>query len=63
MYQGPVVAAQQILDPSCQTVHPLKEKKGAHPLQQSLQESKSQPLGVRLPPQDVWEGLLSFYLY
>ena len=40
MYLGPVVAAQQVLDPSPQTSHPRKEKKGGtHPLQQSLQES------------------------
>ena len=28
MYLGPVVAAQQVLDPSPQTAHPGKEKKG-----------------------------------
>ena len=28
MYLGPVVAAQQVLDPSPQTSHPRKEKKG-----------------------------------
>ena len=40
MYLGPVVAAQQLLDPSPQNSHPRKEKKGgAHPLQPSLQES------------------------
>ena len=42
MYLGPVVAAQQVLDPSPQTSCPWKEKKkggGAHPLQPSLQES------------------------
>ena len=41
MYLGPVVAAQQVLDPSSQTRHPRKEKKGggAHPLQPSHQES------------------------
>ena len=40
MYLGPVVAAQQVLDPSPQNCHPRKEKKGgAHPLQPSLQES------------------------
>ena len=32
MYLGPVVAAQQVSDPSPQTSHPQKEKKGAHPL-------------------------------
>ena len=41
MYLGPVVAAQQVLDPSLQTSYPRKEKRGggAHPLQPSLQES------------------------
>ena len=39
MYLGPEVAAQ-VLDPSPQTAHPQKEKKGgAHLLQPSLQES------------------------
>ena len=52
VYLGPVVAAQQVLDPSPQTGYPRKEKKGggggggAHPLQPSLQESKSQDLGI-----------------
>ena len=41
MYLGPMVAAQQVLDPSPQTSCPRKEKKGgAHPLQPSLQESR-----------------------
>ena len=42
MYLGPVAAAQQVLDPSPQNIHPRKEKKGgggAHLLQPSLQES------------------------
>ena len=39
MYLGPVVAAQKVLDPSPQTRCPQKEKRGAHPLQPSLQES------------------------
>ena len=42
MYLGPVVAVQQVLDPSPQHTH-LREEKGeggvAHPLQPSLQES------------------------
>ena len=54
MYLGPVAVAQQFLDPSPQTSHRRKERKGAHPLQPSLKESKSQHLGIRLPPQDVW---------
>ena len=28
MYLGPLVVAQQVLDPSPQTSHPRKEKKG-----------------------------------
>ena len=40
MHLGPVVAAQQVLDPSPQNCPPRKEKKGGpHPLQPSLQES------------------------
>ena len=40
MYLGPVVAAQQVLDPSPQTSCPRKGGGGgAHPLQPSLQES------------------------
>ena len=62
MYLGPVVAAQQVLDPSPQTSYPRKKKEGggggggggAHPLLPSLQEFKSQGLGICLPPQDVW---------
>ena len=41
MYLGPVVAAQQVLDPSPQHPHLREEKKGGggHQLQPSLQES------------------------
>ena len=39
MCLGPVLVAQQVLDPSPQTSHPQKEEKGAHQLQPSLQES------------------------
>ena len=47
MYLGEVVVAQQVLDPSPQTSYPGKEKGGgAHLLQASLQESKSQGLGI-----------------
>ena len=47
MYLDPVVAAQQVLDPSPQTSHPQKEMRGgAHALQPSLQDSKSQGLGI-----------------
>ena len=55
MYLGSVEAAQQVLDPSPQTSYPQKEGGGGtHPLQPSLQESKSKGLGICLPPQDVW---------
>ena len=48
MYLGPVVVAQQVLEPSFQTSYPWKEKKrGPHLLQPSLQESKSQGPGMR----------------
>ena len=55
MYLGPVVATQQVLDPSFPSDYSSSERKeeGAHPLQPSLQESKSQSLGIWLPPQDV----------
>ena len=41
MYVRPVVAAQQVLNPSPQHTHLREEKKGggAHPLQPSFQES------------------------
>ena len=40
MYLGPVLVAQQVLDPSPQTAHSRKENNGgAHPLQPGLQES------------------------
>ena len=55
MYLGTVMVAEQVLDPSFQSCHPRKEKGvGTHRLQSSLLESKSQGLGKRLPPQDVW---------
>ena len=59
MYLGPAVAARQVLNLSPhQTIFPRKERGGggggAHPLQPNLQESKSQGLGICLPPQDVW---------
>ena len=52
MFLGPVVAAQQVLDPFPQS-NPQKEKKGgAHPLQVSLR-SLPQILGISLPHQGV----------
>ena len=43
MNLGPLVVAQQVLDPSPKTSHPRKEKGGAPPLQSSLQESNPEP--------------------
>ena len=37
--EGSQNVSQQVLDPSPQTRYPRKEKKGAYPLQPSLQES------------------------
>ena len=52
MYLGPVVGGQQVLDPTLRLGILRKKRRGAHPLQPSLQESKSQGLGICLPPQD-----------
>ena len=58
MYLGPVVASLQVLHPSPQTSHPETEKKeevgGAIRCSHVFQESKSQGLDIRPPPQDVW---------
>ena len=50
-------------DPFPQTSYARKEKKGggAHLLQPSLQESKSQGLGICLPPQDVMGKVFLFF--
>ena len=53
MYLGPVVAAQQVLDPSLQTSSPRKEKKGGggggHIRYNQVFRSLSQDLGIPLP--------------
>ena len=51
MYLGPVVAAQQVLDPSPQTSCPRKEKKGGggHIRYNQVFRSLSQDLGIPLP--------------
>ena len=54
MYLGPVVAAQQVLDPSPQTSYPRKEKKGGgggggHIRYNLVFGSLSQDLGIPLP--------------
>ena len=49
MYLGPVVAAQQVLDPSSQTSCPRKEKRGGHIRYNQVFRSLSQDLGILLP--------------
>ena len=51
MFLGPVVAAQQVLDPSPQTSHPRKERKGGSGTSVIAKSSgvKSQDLGIGLP--------------
>ena len=46
MFLGPVVAAQQVLDPSPQTSHPRKERKGGHIRYSQVFRSLSQDLGI-----------------
>ena len=53
IYIGPVVEAQQVLDPSPQTSYPRKNERWGH-IQPSLTESNTQVLGIHLPPQDIW---------
>ena len=65
MYLGPVVAAQQVLDPSPQTSHPRKERKkergGALPLQPSLQESIIPGSRYRFTFQDVTGKVILYF--
>ena len=49
MYLGPVVAAQQVLDPSPQTSCPRKEKRGGHIRYNQVFRSLSQDLCIPLP--------------
>ena len=50
LYLGPVVAAQQVLDPSPQTSCPRKEKRGGgHIRYNQVFRSLSQDLGIPLP--------------
>ena len=58
MYLGPVVAAQQVLDPSPQTSHPRKERRGGEVGGTSATAKssgvKSQDLGISLPFKMLW---------
>ena len=56
MYLGPVVAAQEFLDPSPQTRHPRGEKKGGGGTSATTKSSGvlSQGIGISLSHHDVW---------
>ena len=54
LYLGPVVAAQQVLDPSPQFSHPRKERQGGGTSATTKSSGvKAQDLGIRLPHQGV----------
>ena len=60
LYLGPVVAAQQVLDPSPQSSHPRKEKKGGHIRYNQVFRSLSPGSRYKLPLQGVFgQGLFS----
>ena len=55
MYLGPLVASQQVLDPSPHTSYPWKERKGdTSPATKSSRGQHLGSPGIRLPPQDIW---------
>ena len=55
MYLGPVVAAQQVLDPSPQTAHPRKEKKrGGTSAAAKSRGVSSQGLGIGYLLRMLW---------
>ena len=63
MYLGPVVAAQEVLDPSYQTRYPQKEKKGEGTSATTRSSGvSSQGLGISIPFQDVWVRSFIFHL-
>ena len=67
MYLGPVVVAQQVLDPSPKTTHPRKENKGGHVRCSQVFRSLIPGSRYWLPPQDVMVSSLLYhnciYLY
>ena len=62
MYLGPVVSAQQVLDPSPQTSHPQTEKNGAYLLQPSLHESNFS-FWYRFTSQDVMDKVILYFWF
>ena len=61
MYLGPVVAAQQVLDPSPQTAHPRKEKNGGHIRCSQVFRSLIPESRYWLPPQDAMVRSLIYH--
>ena len=65
MYLGPVVVAQQVLDPSPQNCYPRKEKKGGGGTSAASKSSGvlSQGLGIGLPHQGVSDKVFRFFIF
>ena len=66
MYLGPVVAAQQVLDPSPQTRYPRKEKKeggGGHIRYNQVLRSLIPGSRYRFTSQDVMGKVFFYYQY
>ena len=64
LYLGPVVAAQQVLDPSAQTSYPRKEKKGGgHIRYNQVFRSLIPGSRYRFTPQDVTGKVCFYYQY
>ena len=61
MYLGPVVVGQQVLDPSPQTAHPQKEKKGGHICCSQVFRSLIPGSRYWLSPQDVMVKSLIYH--
>ena len=63
MYLGPVVAAQQVQDPSRQTSYPQKEKKGGHIRYNQVFRSLIPGSRYRFTSQDVTGMVIFYYQY
>ena len=63
MYLGPVVADQQVLDPSPQNCHPRKEKKGGHIRYNQVFRSLIPGSRYRLPHQGVSGKVFIFFTF
>ena len=61
MYLGPVVAAEQVLDPSPQNNHSWKEKKGGGT--SATTKSSGVGLGIGLPYQGISGKVFIFFIF